>query len=396
MAKTSLSESVANAVNIATAKPLESKFSKREQGDALNVESVSERIKTIADAIRHGGIDEAIWYVEKSECTSHEGYYKTGPKGEETAKLVLMWNIKITLKRRVTRLAQREFETLFDRMRKHAPKYPALRKARKISDPHMAEFALLDVHFGKLAWRHETGEDCDLDISKRRYLAAFDELKEKISGFPIEEIVLPIGQDLFHVDNRRNETTAGTPQDADGRYSKIWSVGKEAVIEVVERCAAMAPTRVVFSAGNHDEVTSFHMCEYLAAWFRRCNRVTVDAEPKSRKYVTYGPVVIGYTHGNREKLHSLPALMLHEARELMATRRTLEIHHGHFHKVKETVFVNSDTHAGGVRMRCLPSLSGTDRWHYDQGYVGATKAAEVYLWSKESGYSGHFSANVRE
>jgi hypothetical protein len=62
--------------------------------------------------------------------------------------------------------------------------------------------------------------------------------------------------------------------------------------------------------------------------------------------------------------------------------------------MKETRHVSADTF-GSVRVRVLPSLSGTDAWHYRKGYVGSMRAAEAYLWSYDDGYAGHFSASAR-
>lgn len=376
-------------------------FTKREHGDTLAVLSVSDRIRTIEDALKFGEIDEALWYVADSECTSYEvamrprKYNEAGKRMSDTPTVVTLWRIKIKLKRRVTKIVERGCEALMQRMAEHSPKYPKLGKLAKVGDPHMLEVSLFDVHFGKLAWRLETGADYDLAIAESDYMAAIRDLIAKAASFPIERILMPLGQDYFHVDNKKNETTRGTPQDTDGRYAKIWAAGKWACIQAIELLAQIAPVEAIYVPGNHDDLASFHLCEYVGAHFRHSDRVKADCTPTSRKYVPYGPVVLGFTHGDDEKHADLPAIMLHEARELMASRRTLEIHTGHYHKAKETKHVNTDTHAGGVRVRILPSLSGTDRWHYAHGYVGSMRAAEAYLWSKSTGYVGHFSANVQ-
>lgn len=366
-------------------------FKAKEEGSKVEIFSISERIRTVDQAVKHGGYDLAVWAIKSSDCTS----YESGLKTDDGVQVVQLWRIKVSLVRRISRSAECEAETLLDRIRKHAPKYGKFPPVGR-SSGHMLELSMFDVHFGKLAWHVESGADYDLDITKQRYIDAVDDLLGRASMFGIEKIILPIGQDFFNIDNKRNETTAGTPQDCDGRYSKIWAYGKESAILAVESCARIAPTEVIYSPGNHDELSSYHLCDYLSAWFRHNKRVTVDASPKKRKYVQYGPVVIGFTHGNNEKHNDLVGIMLHEARELMAKSRTLEIHTGHFHKAKTTRFVNTDTHSGGVRLRILPSLSGTDSWHYDHGYVGSLQAAEGYLWSKKSGYAGHLSSNVAE
>lgn len=394
----SLVDELKRAGNLAKAKPDPRKYSKEESGDAIRVESVSDRIRTIDDALRHGEIDTAVWYVDKSECTSWEGFYRTGEKGSEVAKVVPLWRIKITLKRRVSRSVETGAEEILRRISKHAPKYPKLGKPKKLTDGHLLEIGLYDVHFGKLAWHMETGQDYDLNIAERVYMEAGRRLISCAAGYPIKRFLMPIGNDFFHVDNLESKTTRGTPQDADGRYGKIFAVGSMACVRLIEELVQIAPVDLVLVQGNHDKVASYHLAMFLHAWFRNCDRLTVDVTKTltGRKYYPFGPVVLGLTHGDGGKLATLPAVMLHEARELMATRRTLEIHTGHRHKAAEEVYKNTDTYAGGVRVRTLPSLSATDAWHHDSQYVGAMRAAEAYLWSESTGYVGHFSAPVQE
>jgi len=84
--------------------------------------------------------------------------------------------------------------------------------------------------------------------------------------------------------------------------------------------------------------------------------------------------------------------MASEAPDAWAKSKHREIHVGHFHKRKQTQYLAGDTF-GGVTVRVLPSLSGTDAWHFSKGYVKGLRAAEAYLWSKRGGYTGHLSAN---
>jgi hypothetical protein len=393
-----LAEKLLAAEQIASAAPDERKFIQTEEGDALNVLSVSDRIRTIEDALKHGKIDTAVWYVDRSECTSWEGFYKTGQKGSEVAKVVPLWRIKITLKRRVSRSIETGSEELLRRIEKHSPKYPKLGKPKKITDGHLLEIGLYDVHFGKLAWRMETGQDYDLNIAERVYMEAGRRLIANSAGYPISRILMPIGNDFFHVDNLENKTTRGTPQDADGRYGKIFATGAMACVRMIEELCQIAPVDLLWVPGNHDAVASYHLVMFLEAWFRNCDRVTTDITKtlRTRKYYPFGPTVIGFTHSDKEKKKDLPAIMLHEARKMMATRRTLEIHTGHRHKEDMTIYTNTDTHAGGVIVRTLPSLSATDAWHAESGYVGSMRAAEAYLYSEVAGYVAHFSAPVQE
>ena len=387
----------------------ERQFKTTETDGGLEVLSVSDRIKTVDDAVRFGEFDLAIWYVHESECTSYEcpmklyitdGFDDKGKsrRVSDKPRIVKLWRIKLRLKRRVSRMVEVAAEALMERMAKHAPKYPRLAKPAKITDPHMLEVSVFDAHFGKLAWKPETGQNYDLKIAEEIYLGAVKQLVAKVQGFPIERVLFPIGQDFFHIDNLESKTTRGTPQDADGRYGKIYMAGAMACVKAIDYLLQVAPVKLLWVPGNHDTTSSYHLACMLWAWYRNCDRVEIDVEKnqRRRKFEPYGPVVIGFDHGDRAKPERLVSVMLHEARELMATRRTLEIHLGHLHKAREYVYVNTDTYSGGVRVRTLPSLSGTDKWHFDESYVGTMRAAEAYLWSKRTGYAGHFSANIDE
>lgn len=368
-------------------------FTVKDFGESAQVVSVSDRIRTVDQAFAHGGYDPAIWYVHYSECTSYECCIKNAEKRPE---IVSLWRINLDVRRRVSRSVEVGAEEILRRMADHAPQYPPLGPIEPQQDGHLLEIGLYDVHFGKLAWRMETGQDYDLRIAEEVYLAAGRRLVACAAGYPISRILLPIGNDFFHVDNLESKTTRGTPQDADGRYGKMFSTGAMACVRLIEELVQIAPVDIIHVPGNHDRVASYHLAMFLHAWFRNCDRVSVDVVRTltGRKYYPFGPVVLGLTHGDGGKLSDLPATMLHEARELMATRRTLEIHTGHRHKAAEWVYKNTDTYAGGVRLRILPSLSATDAWHHDSQYVGAMRAAEAYLWSEKHGYVGHFSANV--
>lgn len=388
------------------AQPDPREFTEKETGAEIEVLSVSDRIRTVDDAIKHGAYDLAVWYVHASECTSYECPMKLGAKGKDDRPVVVkLWRIKLSLRRRVTKGIETAAEALIERMRRHAPKYGAKSRrsaprigAKRKADPHLLEVSVFDAHFGKLAWKPETGNNYDLEIAEGVYLGAVSELARHARGFELERILFPIGQDFFHIDNLESKTTGGTPQDCDGRYGKIMVAGTMACVKAIDHLLELAPVKLIWVPGNHDRTSSYHLGMFLWAWYRNNPRVEIDMTrtQTGRRYEQYGPVVLGFAHGDGIRHEKLPAVMMHEAREMMASSRTLEIHLGHMHKSQEMVYRNTDTHSGGVRVRILPSLSGTDKWHYDQGYVGSARAAEAYLWSKRTGYVGHFSANVSE
>lgn len=50
----------------------------------------------------------------------------------------------------------------------------------------------------------------------------------------------------------------------------------------------------------------------------------------------------------------------------------------------------------GVTIRLLRSLSATDAWHFDKGFVGTPRGAEAFLWDAEDGLAAQFHTTVRK
>lgn len=359
-----------------------------EAADTQTITTKSSTIKTVDEALDFAKVDRQVWEVDRFVVNSWEMGYKAHevrePSGSKhvTAGSHPLWQVKVWLRRKVSRVTVNVFESLCQRLDNHVPAYTRRRYVAP-KDPHLLEISIADMHFGKLAWRRETGEDYDLRIAENLFKNAVQDLLRKAAGYPIERIVLPIGNDFLHIDNLENTTAKGTVQDVDGRFVRIMETGQMALIHAIDLLQTVAPVDVVLVAGNHDLTTSWHTARFLWAYYRRCDNVTVDIEPRLRKYITYGNNLIGLTH---EPLKNLPILMATEQPQEWANTSYHEWHTAHFHKKGEMQFVSVNGN-DGVIVRALPSLTGRDEWHYAQGYIG-TRLAEAYLFSKEHGTSG--------
>lgn len=358
-----------------------------EDGDIATIRSISDRITTVDQALAHAAVDPAVWEVYRQTVKCYQS-----PNREGTRQL---FAIHVYLRRKVPARLAAAFDMVMERMRRHTPRTPKPPTRRRIRDPHMIEFSPADLHLGKLAWAQETGDNYDLAIAERVFEAALEDALVATRGFEIESFLLPLGNDFFHVDNWKNETSSLRAKmlDIDSRYPRMFDIGVAACVRAIDKMAAIAPVRVLWIPGNHDYVTSFHLCRVLEAWYRGCRAVEVDVSPAARKYVEYGCVLLGLTHGCTTKAARLPTLMATEAAEAWGRTTWHEIHLGHVHirRALETLSVQEHE---GVVMRVLPSMSGTDFWHYEHGFVGGRKSAETYLWSRRDGYRGHFSSNI--
>ena len=350
-------------------------------------------VKTVEDVLKKAEVDTRIWEVERFIANAWQT-----PRGklamieDGTTAPTDLWQVKVWFKRKKNVPAIKSIDTLFDRIDGKAPPKPKLSK-RKKKDPHLLEVSIFDAHFGKLAWSPETRSNYDLDLARKAWLNGVHDLVHKTSNFEYDRILLPIGNDFFHVNNKMMTTLSGTPQDADGRLQKIFEVGEEAVINTVDYLRNIAPVDVLYVAGNHDETTSYFLSRVLKAYFSNDKDVSVDSSPQMHKYYRYGVTMLGFDHGDKIKPAMLPMIMAHEEPQMWAETLYREWHTGHLHTKEDTIYQPSRTHAGVIHRR-LPSISGTDAWHFGKGYNCNTRACEAYIFNKETGPTGHMTSSV--
>jgi hypothetical protein len=377
----------------------------RENGDEAEWDGVVSRpVRTLSELMALCGVDEDVWEVERWSCNAWTTAMKLQTRAEgkitdEAPRRVQNYRVSAVFRRRVAKRLCDATDGLIERIKSHAPRFGPIKRREPKGDAHMLEISPFDAHFGKVAWRRETGGDYDLKITRDLFVGAFEELLSDTSHVHLDSILIPVGQDFIHFDAIVADaatTRNGTLQkNTDSRWAKVFELASESMIWAVERCLVRAPVKLIWVPGNHDYFTSYHLCRELSAYFHRTKDVTVDVEPTSRKYVQHGVSLIGFTHGDEEKHADLPNIMAGSVPHLWATSKVREWHVGHFHKKKETRYNEGDTF-GSVKVRVLPSLSGTDAWHYRKGYVNTPRACEAYLWSAQRGLRAYFNAPVFE
>jgi len=355
----------------------------------------SRTVQSLDDLLREAKVDLKEWMVDHHIVNSYEMGYKD--EAGRAHKLPL-FQVKAWLKRRPGPPDSEVLKQLWEQMRKdplpqaRVPKAP---KAWSIDRAdRLLEISIPDLHLGALAWGKETGEDYDSAIAEKRFLDSVRDLVAKGSVFGFSRILFPVGSDFFHTDTPEGSTAAGTRVDVDTRWQRSFVHGVRILRKAIELLRTYAPVDIVVISGNHDTARAFYLGEVLSAAYEKCPDVKVDNGPATRKYYRWGTVLLGLAHGDKVKYAALPNLMAGEARHLWAETTHHEWHVGHLHHSKEHWF-EAGREQNATRIRVLPSLAGTDAWHAQQGYIGARKAAEAYLWSKAAGYVGHFNFTAR-
>jgi len=330
------------------------------------------QIKTVDQLLEEAAYSPQEWEIVSSEASvSHQMSKLNG--------LVPLWRVKAKLKRK--ELSADYIADLFKagtEAFKNALKIPMSKLAKKDKSTAkgvMVEFALPDLHLGKLAWDDETGGGhWDLGIAEKAWKDAVLDLASRAPK--AEQAWIVVGNDFFNVDNQEGETTSGTPQDEDGRWQRTFQKGQELMFWTIALLRRKFPkVKVIMIYGNHDSQRSFYLGECLAARFTNDPQVEIDNAPRYRKYYQWGDTGLGYTHGDRVKVKDLANLCQNEAREIWGKTKRFELHLGHLHQdIVRTL--------GGVLVRWIPALCPPDAWHSKSGYTMSEKAAMLFEYDQ--------------
>lgn len=208
---------------------------------------------------------------------------------------------------------------------------PLIAAPARTMDDLLAVYPLGDPHFGMYAWSKEAGEDFDLDIARALTLGAVDRLVQAAPAAKVA-ILLPLG-DVFHMDDQSNQTPAHRHQlDADGRFVKVLQVGIQTFRHAVLRCLEKHERVIVrFVSGNHDPHAVWALAFSIAAYFDNEPRVTVDLSPAAHWFYRFGSVLIGSTHGDKNKHRDLLGVMATDRAEDWGQTKHRYFYTGHVH-----------------------------------------------------------------
>jgi hypothetical protein len=347
------------------------------QGDKWTVVLPKTRIHTLEELLEFCEVDLSIWEVERFVCNKWEMNAGEG-------RVEPLYQVKAFLKKRKTIIAIKdEIESLKELAKKNSIKPPNVRVAVGLGVSKMLQINLTDHHFGKMSWGAETGfANYDVKIATAVWNRAISTLLDRASNYDYEEIWFIVGNDLFNSDDTQSRTTMGTQVESDVRHEKTYRLVREILVNTIEEFRKhVKKVKVIVVPGNHDHNATWHMGDSLECYFSKYSDVEIDNRPLTRKYHTFGDVLLGFTHGDHEKRTDLPMLMATEVAELFGKSKFREWHTGHNHN-ETTVEKN------GIVVRILSALYPADAWHAEKGYVGNRRSSQAFQWDKKEGLVG--------
>lgn len=289
-----------------------------------------------------------------------------------------LYSSKISVKPRIDNITA---ENIIEHLNKFSYNYqvPKLALPSYSDGNKMLEVNIADLHVGKLSWHGDSGENFDIKIAKERFLYVINDVIQRTKHYCFDYILLVFTNDFFHSDTIQGTTTAGTNLDCDGRWQNLFNIGIEMLIEGIDLLRQVAKVKTFYTGSNHDKMTSYYAIKTLEAWYRNSQDVEVDSNTQSRKYIEFGRCLIGFGHGDKEKKR-IGYLMPIEAHEAWGRTTFREFHAAHFHK--EQMYVQEEN---GIIVRYVSSPTSIDNWHYENGFVGATKKSQQFIWDRDYG-----------
>lgn len=321
--------------------------------------------------IKAHGFDPQKWQVVS--CKNNWWHAKDSDQGR-----IIMYQSKLVVKPLANGLAMDEIDRHFaemDRLYKAPMIVPDLKTGR----PCMAEVNIADLHLGKLCHRGNTGNNYDSNIAHSMFNDIVNRIAQEIMGKNVEKVMFVWSNDFFNSDTIDRKTTAGTQQDTDSRFEKLFNVGVEMLVDAISVFAKIAPVETFYLASNHDKMAAYYAVKYLQAWFKNDPRVHVDINAMGRKYRDYGATLIGFCHGCDINPKKLSGLMPIEARELWGKAKYCEMHTAHLHSEHAIEEIN------GIIVRRISSPTANDTWHVESGYIGQVRKAQTFIYDFEMG-----------
>jgi len=264
-------------------------------------------------------------------------------------------------------------------------KYKPLPHKKKNIKDRLNVYCIGDHHLGMYSYKPETGSNYDVNIAENLLEQSFESLIAR-SEDAEAGLFLNMG-DFLHTDSESGNTTAGTPQDTDGRYGRTVRHAAQLMQNMIARLLKKHKQVFVINVrGNHDKNASFFLNEIMRAYFSKEPRITVICNQAKFIPFVWGKTFILTHHGdgiNAQKMHEVAS---RDFREQWGACPFTYGYVAHFHH-KTVVEI------GGITIEQWGVLCATDAYHASKGY-GASRTMTCVTHDKMFGEVSRVTFNA--
>jgi hypothetical protein len=253
-------------------------------------------------------------------------------------------------------------KSMIDSMSENVPTFNGPEKVTETSDDIITVIPFGDPHIGLKTYVQEVGEDFDLNTAKNELCNAVEYLVKTVP--PSSRCVIINLGDFFHNESIFNQTThSGHSLDVDGMVPDMINIGITAMRTAIETALQYHDTvEVINNTGNHDEVLSHALSYTLHNVYENEPRIIINTDPTYRKYVRFGKVLIGSTHGNKTKDNELPLIMATERPVDWGETEFRYYFRGHHHHSAKKEY-------SGCLVEQFRTLAPNDSYAHNNGYL---------------------------
>jgi|ERR1017187_406741 hypothetical protein len=238
-------------------------------------------------------------------------------------------------------------------------------------------FPANDWHIKLMCWERDVGENWDLKIAERVIADTMFKVVRRTP--PAGHAIVMGGGDLLHSDDNANRTAKShNVLDCDGRHMKGVETAQRLKVRLIDAVLERNDeVTVVILPGNHDEVSSGHIEQFLKGWYRNEPRVHVDTNHGWHWVYRFGKVLIGATHGDKIKLRDMPMYMANLRAKDWGETLFRYVHGFHVHHKERTM----DEFQGCITEAHQAPVP-KDGWHYGEGYVSGRSMCSITYHEK--------------
>lgn len=249
---------------------------------------------------------------------------------------------------------------------------------RKSTDEFLV-LSISDLHMDKKSYTNEKD-----NILSEAFKSALYLLRTASTMSSYKDVYLILGNDFFNDDTYYKTTTKGTPQDSEGSYDVVFFNALSFCIDLINMIQQHGKNVHVYAPkGNHDATKSQYLQAAIKKIFEKSKNISINLDCKDRQYFSRGENVFMLTHGDNMTHNKLPLVFATEMSKDWS-KKFKTIITGHTHKKAETQFLSTNEEYG-IDIKVCPSLSKTDKWHYENGYIGNKRRSIAYLYSDTDG-----------
>ena len=246
-----------------------------------------------------------------------------------------------------------------------------------------AVLSLQDIHIGK----QDIGTPVDIIASAKRCVENL--VLRSYQSCYLDKVILVLGGDLLQCDTFKGTTSSlETYVDCNMSTYDAYKLAFDLMLWTINYVKQFCNTlEVVYIPGNHSRTQEANIAYAMSKCIVDPN-IIWDIEYNERKVTVYGKSMICLEHGDYNTNKS-PLVFASEYPKIWGATEYRVLYTGHYHKHKKIEYITTDE-TNGFITRILPSLTGTDAYHYSNKWTKNLRGGIIELHSETKGPIGEW------